>query len=438
MEMNILKRIIEQIQTREADKSAASITVKKVKKLNIINNEISIFNTNIDTKLSIRIIKDSKSSSCDINEVSQEFIDESINNLFEDLKDAEEDDAYDISPSLEKKQIFKNNENEASEDLMIKQVNKFLSDLKEKYPMIILDNDSVCYFTHKDRYFFNSNGVEIESEENYFTYQLYFIAKNDQSITNDSYYYKEVSSLSSEDLMSDKNIIRIIDQVCEQLNARTLDHSFVGDIIVNPEFILEILEDSLLLPFREDNIIDGSSIYLDKLNKKVASDIFTLEINPVSDEFVSRSYFDNDGHLNENMTVIKDGILETFLLSQYGAKKTGFERSKNMGWIGYKIKPGKTKYDDMIKNCQKGILLCGYAGDMPNKEGDLTGIVLNSFYIENGEIQYPIKEVMISSNTVEMLQNITEISEEFVNNGSSIMPFVKISNITVSASEEDE
>ncbi len=437
MEMVMLKRIIEKVQTKGADKSAASITVKKEKKLSIVNNEISVFNTNIDNELSIKIIKDKKYTSCDINEISQDFIDESINKLFEDLKDAEEDDAYEIAPSLEKNYTFKNNTNEASEDLMIKQINKFLSDLQEKYPMIILDNDCECCFTHKERYFFNSNGVELESDENYFNYQLYFIAKNDQTATNDSYYDKQVSQLSSEDLIYDKNMIRIIDQVCEQLNARTLDHSFVGDIIINPEFILEILADSLLLPLREESIIDGSSIYLDKLNKKIASDIFTLEINPVSDEFVSKSYFGNGGFLNENMTVIKDGVLKTFLLSQYGAKKTGFERSKNMGWIGYTIKPGKTKYEDMIKNCQKGILVCGYAGDEPNNEGDITGVVLNSFYIENGEIQYPIKEVMISSNTAQMLQNITEISEEFVNNGTSIMPFVKISNISVSASDDE-
>lgn len=437
MEMNILKSIIEKVQTLGADKSTASITVKKEKKLSIINNEISIFNTSIDNELSIKIIKDRKVSSCNLNEISNQIIDENINKLFEDLKDAEEDDAYDIAPSLGKRQIFKNNANEASEDMMIKQINKFLLDLKEKYPVIILDNDSVCYFTHEERYLINSNGLEIESIENYFTYLFYFIAKNDQISTNDSYYCKEVSKLTSEDLIKDQNMIRIIDQVCEQLNARSLGHSFIGDIIINPEFILEILEDSLLLPLREDSIIEKSSIYLDKLNKKIASNLFTLEINPVSNEFVTKSYFSNDGYLNENMTVIKDGILETFLLSQYGAKKTGFERSKNMGRIGYTIKPGKTKYKDMIRNCQKGILVCGYAGDEPNTEGDITGIVLNSFYIENGEIKYPVKEIMISSNTADILQNITEISEEFVNNGSSIMPFVKISNISVSASDDE-
>ncbi|MCK5131963.1 MAG: hypothetical protein KAR40_07415 [Candidatus Sabulitectum sp.] len=56
----------------------------------------------------------------------------------------------------------------------------------------------------------------------------------------------------------------------------------------------------------------------------------------------------------------------------------------------------------------------------------------NSYYIENGEIKYPVSETMVAGNLKEMLKNIRHISKERVNNGGFIVPWITFSGVTVS------
>ena len=76
----------------------------------------------------------------------------------------------------------------------------------------------------------------------------------------------------------------------------------------------------------------------------------------------------------------------------------------------------------MIKDIDKGILLCRFSGGSPSDNGDFSGVAKNSYYIENGEIKYPITETMVSGNANEMFNNLDNISKEQIR-------IIKISNI---------
>ena len=88
--------------------------------------------------------------------------------------------------------------------------------------------------------------------------------------------------------------------------------------------------------------------------------------------------------------------------------------------------------DDMIKNIKKGILLCRFSGGSPSDSGDFSGVAKNSYYIENGQIKFPIIETMISGNIPQMFLNIKNISHETVDFGDSILPWISFDGITVS------
>ena len=74
------------------------------------------------------------------------------------------------------------------------------------------------------------------------------------------------------------------------------------------------------------------------------------------------------------------------------------------------------KMEDMIKEIDKGILLCRFSGGSPSDNGDFSGVAKNSFYIENGEVQYPISETMVSGNIVDMFQKVKHITTIAQNN----------------------
>ena len=76
------------------------------------------------------------------------------------------------------------------------------------------------------------------------------------------------------------------------------------------------------------------------------------------------------------------------------------------------VDPGKYTLDEMMGSVERGVLLCRFAGGMPSESGDFSAVAKNSYYIENGELKYPVKEIMISGNLLDLLNSIKRISSE--------------------------
>ena len=124
-------------------------------------------------------------------------------------------------------------------------------------------------------------------------------------------------------------------------------------------------------------------------------------------------------------------VLRTFLLSLYGANKTGLTRAVNNGQA-YVVDAGKVNFDDMVKSVKKGILLQRFSGGMPSDNGDFSGVAKNSYYIEDGKIQYPLIETMVSGNIGSLLYSIKNISQERIDFGSDIYPWIQFDGVTIS------
>ena len=181
----------------------------------------------------------------------------------------------------------------------------------------------------------------------------------------------------------------------------------------------------------DNALISGTSIYKDKVDEKIASETFTLSSNPIHENIDSGYHVTSDTYKSKNQSIIKNGVLQTHLLSLYGANKTGGSRVSNQGG-NYMISGSTSSLDNMIKNIKKGILLCRFSGGSPSDSGDFSGVAKNSYYIENGQIKFPIIETMISGNIAQMFLNINNISHETVDFGDSILPWISFDGITVS------
>ena len=93
---------------------------------------------------------------------------------------------------------------------------------------------------------------------------------------------------------------------------------------------------------------------------------------------------------------------------------------------------GNTSLSDMIKNVKKGLIMNRFSAGSPGVNGDVTGVAKNSFLIEDGKIVGAVSETMFSGNLTEMLLNVRAISEERINDGSSILPWVDFGGVTIS------
>ena len=205
---------------------------------------------------------------------------------------------------------------------------------------------------------------------------------------------------------------------------------FVGDLVIAPTCLSTFLG-FLTARIGDGPMISGTSVYKDKLNEPVASDLLTLRSAPVSDEICSGYWVTEDGYKADNSTIIDRGKLSSYLLGLYGANRTGFERAANSGGC-YIVEPGQSTYEKIISEVKQGILINRFSGGRPNDRGDFSGIAKNSYYIKDGKIQFPIKETTVSGNMIELLQSITSVSRERLDSGSSVYPWVSVSGITAS------
>ena len=128
---------------------------------------------------------------------------------------------------------------------------------------------------------------------------------------------------------------------------------------------------------------------------------------------------------------IKDGKLQSFLLSQYVANKTGNKRAPNTSF-SLIIEGGETPLEEMIKKVKKGIIVGRFSGGSPGANGEFSGVAKNGFMIEDGKITSALSETMISGNLADMLNNLVDISKETLEDGNMVVPYMAFDGITVS------
>lgn len=411
-----------------ADKAQCVLNKNKKYEMNVESGSISLLRTTLDTSLSLTVIKDNKKGTISINKTDEESIKEAIKNVFELSLNSDADEAYDIAPYQVPKE-FSTGDSEADMDRMYDLLKGYIAAVKNAYAAINL-MDTIMSFDYSIKYFANSNGVDFKESKGIYNFSSMFAAKEGEKSSSFNYSGSSMLNLTK-DLLECGSVSTLLRQSVEQLDTKALEGKFQGDIIITPDCLNDLVNTYVDLFLRDSSIISGTSLLKDKLNEKVASERLSLYSKPVSEEISDGYYVTSEGFEAENVAIIENGILKSFMLSQYGAKKTNRERAKNAGYC-YVVNPGSESFKELVKGIEKGIMLARFSGGQPSSNGDFSGVAKNSYYIENGEIKYPISETMISGNLYEAFNNIKGISRERVDNGSTILPYICISGATIS------
>jgi PmbA protein len=258
-----------------------------------------------------------------------------------------------------------------------------------------------------------------------------FSAKDGEKSTSFNDYGANLKSLDNSFI--DVGMHRtLIEESVKSLDSRQLDGKFVGKIIVTPA-CSDMIWGTLLGNFLSDSsLIEGTSRWKDSLGEKVADSKLTFRTSPYHPSVVAGERFTGDGYESFDMDLIRDGILTSFALSLYGARKTNNARAKNLALSNIDVAPGDIALSDMIKSIDRGILLNRFSGGSPGPSGDVSGVAKNSFMIENGKITDALSETMVSFNIVDLVQNIPMISRERSMDGISMLPWCCFDGVTIS------
>lgn len=165
--------------------------------------------------------------------------------------------------------------------------------------------------------------------------------------------------------------------------------------------------------------ISGSSLYrkssfmVDKLGHPIFPDWLNIRELPHIKQGLASSNFDNEGVQTLDMDIIKDGVLENYLLSSYSARKLNMRSNGHAGGIHNCVVSDTGHSDaDLLKTMGTGLLVTELMGQGVNiVNGDYSRGAAG-YWVENGVIQFPVHEVTIAANLKDMFSNIVAIGSE--------------------------
>jgi PmbA protein len=314
-------------------------------------------------------------------------------------------------------------------DRLFQRSRELLETIKRDYPKVMVEQMIVEHESAKGIYL-NSLGAEYETLEGSYSLSLMFSGHDGDKTS--SFNGAGVSTDSLDTPLIELGALRqLLSDAEKQIDTVATDGKFVGPVVFTPDCAGSMIYE-LLGNFVTDGVIlDGTSLWKDKLGQMVADPCLTISAAPLHPAIVCGERYTSDGRVSQDYDIIKDGRLNAFALSSYVANKTGHKAAPNASF-SLIVPAGSESIRDIIAGIDRGLLVSRFSGGSPSSSGDFSGVAKNSFLIENGQIGPAVSETMISGNLAGMFEKLRGISSERVQDGSSLLPYIAVDGITIS------
>jgi PmbA protein len=283
----------------------------------------------------------------------------------------------------------------------------------------------------------NSHGFAGEYRGSNFGHSVAPVAAQNGSMQRDYWYSsnRKFSRLESPKSVGEKAAQRVL----RRLGARKIKTCEVP-IVFDPDMAGSLLR-SLASALSGYSLYKGASFLIDKLGTKIASALVTvIDDGTIPGALASRP-FDGEGLPSRKKTVVGEGVLKSYLLDTYSAKKLGMastgNASRSLGEppgvapANFYLAPGQDTPETIIGSVKRGLYVTETIGFGVNLvTGDYSRGAAG-IWIENGELKYPVEEITIAGNLKEIFQNIEMVGNDLEMRSRICAPTIKISKMTV-------
>jgi len=184
--------------------------------------------------------------------------------------------------------------------------------------------------------------------------------------------------------------------------------------------------------------VSGGSLYRKSsfLLDSLGSPVFAPRVDLVEDPHLKRglasSAFDDEGVATHPRDVIKGGVLQGYFLGSYSARKLKLKTTGNAGGnYNLILKPGELDFAGMLRKLGRGLLVTELMGHGINGVTGDYSRGASGYWVENGEIAYPVQEITIAGNLKDMFKGIVAVGNDVVVRGSKQCGSVLIERMTV-------
>jgi len=411
-----------------ADKAQCEAGITETREFNMDGGEFSLFRTMFDKHLSLTALKDKKRGTLAVNRFDDEAVEAAARECMAMTDSGTPDDAWDIAPGPLSRE-FSDGAPEPDMDRFFTRCRELASDIRVRHPLIMIEQMIASHRKTRAAYL-STNGVSYTTVQGEYRLDLMYSAhEGDQG---SSFFGTGVKTASLDaPFISLASIEKDLSDVEKQIHTVPVAGKFTGTVLMPPGCLADFLS-SVLDNFASDRpVLEGTSLWKGALGTQVADSRITLSLAPLDPRVICGERYTGEGFVSENQYIIKDGVLESFLLSLYVANKTGHTRARNSSG-NMVLKPGDTPLADIIGGISRGLVVGRFSGGSPGTNGDFSGVAKNSFLIEDGKITHAVSETMINGNLADILKNLVAISRETVSDGSSVLPYAAFGNVVIS------
>lgn len=235
------------------------------------------------------------------------------------------------------------------------------------------------------------------------------IAKDDSGMQRDYWYTvaRNAGELEAAAEVGRKSAIRAV----ERLGSRRLSTRSVP-VIYKADTARGLLH-HFVNAIRGSNLYREASFLLDHLGKRIFPKGFSIREEPHLKRALGSAPFDNEGVATRARELVSDGVLQGYVLDSYSARKLGMQTTANAGGVhNLVVETDDVGFDALLKEMDTGLVITELMGMGINAvTGDYSRGACG-FWVEGGEIRYPVEEITVAGNLRDMYAGIRRIAND--------------------------
>jgi PmbA protein len=284
----------------------------------------------------------------------------------------------------------------------------------------------------------NSHGFVGEYRRSYCSVAAIPIAQDDKGAMQRDYWFSVSRNIGHLDPAEKVGRIAA-ERTIRRLGARKAKTAQVP-VIFDPMVAASILE-HIFEGVNGDSVYRGASFLAGKLDQRIAGENVTVIDDGTIPGGFGTSPFDGEGIPTRRTVVIESGMLKSYLLNTYTAKKLGLQTTGNasrglagtpgIGLGNYFLQPGKRTPKEIIGDVKEGLYVTEFLGHGANLVTGDYSRGASGLWISGGELTYPVEEITVAGNLKDMFFHISEIANDLEFRGSVASPTIRIDGLTV-------
>jgi len=284
----------------------------------------------------------------------------------------------------------------------------------------------------------NSHGFVGEYRRSYCSVSAVPIAQTPEGAMQRDFWYSVARTLTKLDAPEKVGKVAA-ERTLRRLGARKAKTAQVP-IVFDPMVSTSILE-HIFEGVNGDSVYRGASFLAGKLGQKIAGG----NVNIIDDGTIvggfGTSPFDGEGVPTRRTVVVENGVLKSYLLNTYTAKKLGMQTTGNaarglagtpgIGPGNYFLQPGARTPKALIAGIKEGLYVTEFLGQGVNLVTGDYSRGASGMWISGGEFAYPVEEITVAGNLKELFFNISEIANDLEFRGSVAAPTLRVDGLMV-------